>query len=128
MTDDVAGESFTLEDLEISQIDKLATLPNVDNITICKCRSRYYCCLRESGRNFCPCKSMGKYCSSMCHGDNFEMCMNRPIVQESNSDDSDVATVSFVSLYTIAQTTNFSTVVRLCKFLPYIVSYGCHPN
>ena len=128
MTDDVAGKPFTLEDLEISQIDKLATLPNIDNVTICKCSSRFYCCLRKSGRNVCPCKSMGKYCSSVCHGDDFETCMNRQTVQESNSDDSDVTTVSFVSLCTIAQTTNFSTVVCLCKSLPYIGSYGCHPN
>ena len=72
---DALEESFSLEDLEISQIEELARLPNVDNITTCQCRRRY-CCLRENGRNFCPCKSMDKYCSNACHGGDLLSCMN----------------------------------------------------
>ena len=88
---DALEESFTLEDLEISQIEELATLPNVDNITTCTCRGH---CLRERGRNFCPCKSLNKFCSSACHGDDFgEACMNSRRVNESDSDSSEDTTV-----------------------------------
>jgi hypothetical protein len=60
-------ESFTLEAIEQSEIEEAALIPNVDNITVCTCRG---VCLRESGRNACPCKSLGQFCSSACHGDN----------------------------------------------------------
>ena len=95
---DALDSSFnTLEELEISQIEELATLPNVDNFTSCKCRGRY-CCLREKGRNFCPCKSMNKYCSSacQCHEEYFGGCLNSRNLLESDSDESDGGTVSFI--------------------------------
>ena len=89
---DALEESFSLEDLEISQIEELARLPNVDNITTCRGR---YCCLRENGRNFCPCKSMDKYCSNACHGGDLLSFMNNPRLQESDSEESDDTTVRF---------------------------------
>ena len=91
---DTLEASFTLEDAEISQLENYATMPNVDNITTCKCRGRY-CCLRESGRNFCPCKSMNTYCSSACHCSRSGACMNNARIQESDSEESDDTTVSF---------------------------------
>ncbi len=85
----------SLEELEISQIEELATLPNVDNFTTCKCHGRYSC-LRESGRNLCPCKSMSKHCSSACHRDqeDFSGCFNSRNLLESDSHESDRTTVS----------------------------------
>ena len=81
-------ESFTLEEFETSQIDELATLPNVDQTTTCKCRGH---CLREKGRNVCLCKSINKYCSTSCHdGGEFSSCMNNRRVHESDSDESEL--------------------------------------
>ena len=94
---DALNSSFaSLDELEISEIEQLATLPNVDNFTSCKCRGRY-CCLRERGRNFCPCKSMNKYCSSacQCHKEDFGRCLNSRNLYESDSEESDRETVSF---------------------------------
>jgi hypothetical protein len=81
-------ESFILEELDISQIENIASIPNIDNIAICSCRGN---CIRERGRNFCPCKSINQYCSSACHEGN-SLCLNNRRAQESDSDDS---TVSF---------------------------------
>ena len=83
MADALIEQSFTLKDLEISQIEYLATLPKVDNITSCSCHGH---CLREKGRNFCPCKSLDQFCSSACHHDNFGACMNNQRVYGSDSD------------------------------------------
>ena len=41
----------TLEDLEIDQMEQLASDSYFDNNTTCSCRGN---CLRERGRNFCP--------------------------------------------------------------------------
>jgi hypothetical protein len=76
------GESFSLEELERNELENAAALPNVDNLTICSCRGF---CLRERGRNFCPCKSIGTFCSTACHEDD-ETCLNSRRVQESDSE------------------------------------------
>ena len=75
-------ERFSLEELERNELENAAAMPNVDNLTIFSCRGF---CLRERGRNFCPCKSMGSFCSSACHED-FDSCVNSRRVQESDSD------------------------------------------
>ena len=65
-------ESFSrLEELEINQIEELASVANLENLTTCSCRGN---CLRESGRNFCPCRSLNHYCSSTCHDGNSSPC------------------------------------------------------
>ena len=57
-------ESFsTLEELEINQIEELASVANLENLTTCSCRAK---CLRESGRNFSPCRSLNNYSSNAC--------------------------------------------------------------
>ena len=76
-------ESFSLEEFERNELENAAAVPNLDNMTTCSCRGL---CLRERGRNFCPCKSMGSFCSNACHGDDFGTCMNNRRVQESDSD------------------------------------------
>ena len=77
---DALNSSFaSLEELEISEIEQLATLPNVDNFTSCKCRGRY-CCLRERGQ---------------CHKEDFGRCLNSRNMYESDSEESDRETVSF---------------------------------
>lgn len=83
--------SFTLEELEISELEHAAENPN-DHITSCTCRGF---CLRENGRNACPCKSASNFCSSACHGEDFGTCMNNRRVL----DDSDSDTVSFIAFY-----------------------------
>ena len=96
-------ESFTLDDIEQSDIEQVAQIPNADNVTVCSCRG---ICLRERGRNACPCKTINQYCSSACHlaeDANSNMCMNtRRVLESDESDrtsDSDFLeepTVSFV--------------------------------
>ncbi|CAB4006536.1 Hypothetical predicted protein [Paramuricea clavata] len=83
----VAIMAEALEDLERSELENAAEVPNMDNnMTTCTCRG---ICMRERGRNFCPCKSLGSFCSSSCHGDNFGRCMNSRRAQESDSDQTD---------------------------------------
>jgi hypothetical protein len=61
--------------------------PPVDDISNCSCRGM---CLRDSGRSACPCKSVGHYCSSVCHANQFSgACMNQRKVLESDSDNSE---------------------------------------
>lgn len=73
-----------MEDFERSQLESVAAVPNADvNMTTCMCRNF---CLKEKGRNFCPCRSIGNFCSSVCHGENSERCMNNRRTQESDSD------------------------------------------
>ena len=76
--------SFSLDDFEASAIESAAAVPNLDNITTCSCRGY---CLREKGRNYCPCKSINNFCSSACHEGDFELCMNNRRVQDTDSDD-----------------------------------------
>ena len=81
------NESFQLDDLEIFEIEQAAVVPNSDDISNCSCRGM---CLRDSGRSECPCKSVGHYCSSACHANQFsEACMNHRKVLESDSDNSE---------------------------------------
>ena len=84
--------SFSLEELEINEIEERASVPNFENLTTCSCRSN---CIRERGRNFCPCRSQGQYCSSVCHDGN-SLCLNNRRALESNSDDS---SVSFFAIF-----------------------------
>jgi hypothetical protein len=80
----IAIMAEALEDLERSELENAAEVPNMDNnMTTCTCRG---ICMRERGRNFCPCKNLGSFCSSSCHGDNFGRCMNNRRAQESDSD------------------------------------------
>ena len=85
------NESFTLEELEISKMEERALIPNFETLTTCSCRSN---CIWERGRNFCPGRSQGQYCSSVCHDGN-SLCLNNRRAVESNSDDS---LVSFFAL------------------------------
>ena len=80
--------SFTLDDIEESEIVKIAHVANADNISVCACRG---ISLRENGRNACSCKSISYYCSSACHPANAS-CMNKQSVLEgfqNRSSDSD---------------------------------------
>ena len=76
--------SFSVHEFENSLIENAAAVPNVDNVTTCSCRGY---CLRDKGRNYCPCKSLNTFCSSVCHGDDFGLCMNNRRVEESDSDE-----------------------------------------
>lgn len=84
---DGSGANVSLEDLEISQIEELESA-NIENLTTCSCRGN---CLREKGRKYCPCKSNNHYCTTACHGDYSELCLNHRRAQESNSDDTTVS-------------------------------------
>ena len=97
-------ESFILRRyLNKAMIEQVAQIPNADNITVCSCRG---ICLRERGRNACPCKSITNTAQSACHlaeDANSNMCMNtRRVLESDESDrtsDSDFLeepTVSFV--------------------------------
>ena len=86
---------FPLEELEINEIAECASVPTFENLTNCSCRSN---CTRERGRNFCPCRSQGQYCSSVCHNGN-SPCLNNRRVLETNSDDSSVSSLLFMRWY-----------------------------
>ena len=66
-----------LEEIEQREIELTLQVPNSDNIT----------CLRETGRNSCPCKNVGHFISSACHvhGPLKSMCMNKRSVLESDA-------------------------------------------
>ena len=80
-------ETFTTSDeIEQSKIEEIAGIPNADkNMTVCCSRGM---CTREKGRNACPCKGIGQYCSSVCHPDE-NACFNRRNL-ESETDSSEV--------------------------------------
>ena len=87
------NESINLDDIEQCEIENSALLPNIDEVSVCSCRGA---CLKERGRNACPCKSLGNYCSEACHdhsnaGNSKSSCMNkrRLIEGESSSESSD---------------------------------------
>ena len=82
-----------VKDLEISQIEELAYVTNFDNVTLITTCSFIGNCMRERGRNFCPCKSLNQYCSS-----ENSLCLNNRRAQESFSDDSS-SSLSFLYLY-----------------------------
>ena len=83
MAESIEG-SFSVDEFENSLIENAAAVPNVDNVTTCS--SRGYC-LRHKGWNYCPCKSLNMFCSSLCHGDDFRFCMNNRRVEENDSDE-----------------------------------------
>ena len=83
MADFSFEESFSLEDFEAQVIENAAAVPNVDNLTTCSCRGY---CLREKGRNYCPCKSNNSFCSSACHGADYGYCMNNRRVQDDSNE------------------------------------------
>lgn len=90
-------ESFTLYEIEQSEIEQATETPNIDNITVCSCSG---ICLRERGRNACPCKTISQYCSAACHPCR-TICMNKEHVlgdnsSESEEDDQEIATVSVI--------------------------------
>ena len=60
----IMDESFDIGEAEQMQIEEIAQVANLDAITMCSCRGM---CLREEGKNACPCKTIGQYCSSACH-------------------------------------------------------------
>lgn len=77
-----------LDDVDISEMEQIASVPNLDNCTTCSCSGF---CLKMQGRNACPCRSVQLCCTRACHGDEMDRCMNiRRVVGET---DSDVSTV-----------------------------------
>ncbi|CAB4018175.1 Hypothetical predicted protein, partial [Paramuricea clavata] len=83
--DDIYILNNTLDEIERSQIEEIAQVPNVDNMTVCSCRGM---CSREKGRNACPCKGIGHYCSSVCHPES-QSCMNRQNIESDTDEDTD---------------------------------------
>ena len=73
----------TADEIERSKIEEIARVPNEDkNMTVCCCRGM---CLREKGRDACPCKGIGQYCSLVCHPDE-NACLNRRNLHESETE------------------------------------------
>ena len=70
--------SFTVEQQDESDFLQASENPfNNENTTVCKCKAGKFMCLRERGRNACPCKNAGRSCSSACHGQGMKACLNR---------------------------------------------------
>ena len=114
--------SFSVEEYEAQVIENAAAVPNADNLTTCSCRGH---CLRDKGRNYCPCKSNNSFCSSACHGEDnrLALCMNSRRVQE---DDSDETTVSTISIFIIKlRHARYLVMVTTIKVVITITQYGC---
>ena len=67
------NESFSFDDVDQFELEEAAQIPNMDDITVCSFRGM---CFKESGRNACPCKTIGTDCTSACHTESAIMCMN----------------------------------------------------
>lgn len=104
-------ESFTLEEFEQSEMEHVALIPNLDNVTVCSCKG---VCLWDTGRNACPCKTINQYCSPACHGDNGK-CMNNRTTLESDSSESDPLEEQ-VSFLTIIDANSLSIFKHNNKF------------
>ena len=50
--------------LEQSNVEAALNEAGRDDISTCTCSGF---CLRESGRNACPCRSAQQFCTSICH-------------------------------------------------------------
>ena len=88
-----ASVSFTLNDLKQSNIEAAANQPGRDDIFACTCSG---VCLRESGRNSCPCRSAHQFCTSRCHQRaTWNLCMNSRRVLEDDSSEDDVSSIYF---------------------------------
>ena len=76
-------ESFNLDEIEVSEMEAIALLPNTSEVSVCVCRGN---CLKERGRNACPCRTIGNYCSEACHSRAvYETCMNKRRLIEGES-------------------------------------------
>ena len=90
-------ESFTVEQQDESELMQASQKPFNDNTTVCKCKASKFMCVRERGRNACPCKNMGHFCSFACHGQDNEACLNKLNILDgdcsSSSEDFPVSTI-----------------------------------
>ena len=95
---DTAGESFTVHDLEQNEIENVAAGAPRENITTCACKG---ICLRERGRNACPCRNLKQYCTSSCHqaGPEVHKCMNRARVLHDDTDSSSTESIVSVAIF-----------------------------
>lgn len=89
-----ASVSFTLDDLEQINFEAAANQPGRDDIFTCTCSG---VCLRESGRNSCPCRSAHQFCTSRCHQSaKWNLCMNsRRVLEDDSSEEDDVSSIYF---------------------------------
>ena len=87
--------SFSLEELEINEIEERTSVPNFENLTTCSCRSN--CIWERSMQKLLPGRSQGQYCASVCHDGN-SLCLNNRRAIESNSDDSSVSFLLFLRM------------------------------
>ena len=84
------SELHTLEQLDESEVLQASRDPFKDNNTVCKCRGMY---VRERGRNACPCKNIGQFCSSTCHKSSFSSaCLNKQRVADGDKSSSEDTT------------------------------------
>ena len=86
----------TLDEIEKSELERAAEFAYVDNITACSCRGM---CLRERGRNACPCRSVTQLCSTACHsGTGRSACLNTNSILGENSSDSEDETDNSITV------------------------------
>lgn len=109
-------DSVTLDDINVSAIIQGSEAPFVDNNTVCSCRGM---CLREKGRNACPCKNIGHFCSEACHEQTSSACLNRRSVAD--GDASSDTQVRYILAYLKQR-----TIYVWCNCFQYtIVYYSC---
>ena len=90
-----ANASVSLDELEERNIEAALNEAGRDDISTCTCSGF---CLRESGRNACPCRSAQQLCTSICHrGSARSTCMNcRRVLHDDNSSASEDEDVSIL--------------------------------
>jgi hypothetical protein len=84
---DDTQESVTLDEIEERELEHAAQFAYIDNLRTCSCRGM---CLRERGRNACPCQSVSQLCSTTCHsGSDRSACLNRNNILGEDSSESE---------------------------------------
>ena len=78
-----------------NEIEERASVPNFEKFNYLFVSQQLH---SGRGRNFCPCRSQGQYCSSVYHDGN-SLCLNNRRALESNSDDSSVSFFPFLHWY-----------------------------
>ena len=106
--------SFSLEELEINEIEERASVPNFENLTTCSCRSN--CIPERSMQKLLPVQKSRPILFNVCHDGN-SLCLNYRSSLENKSDDSSVSFLLFLGWYANktykAQSSTNCTIIQI---------------
>ena len=93
-------ESFTLDQADESELLEASKAPySASPNAVCKCTGM---CLREKGRNACPCRNIGQFCLTACHGRAPRAaCLNKRKIADGDASSSEETRSETVSIYSL---------------------------